>query len=121
MILAGYGVATRSSSTTKTIQSYVSKTFSDKGNPLNSNIFTLRVSIKHDVDKKIKIKQQSLIDPVDPRLIEQPEWFDEWLRGGIEVPKDFDIFDDNGETASKTVRLLAQCVSVLLEANLTSG
>jgi hypothetical protein len=48
LILAGYGIATRSSSTTKTIQSYVAKTFSDNMNPLNINVFTLRVSIKID-------------------------------------------------------------------------
>ena len=56
MILAGYGIASRSSSTTKIIQSYVSKTYSDKGNPLNVNIFTLRVSIKHDDSSDNNIK-----------------------------------------------------------------
>jgi len=124
MILAGYGIASRSSSTTKTIQSYVSKTYSDKGNPLNSNIFTLRVSIKHDIDKKIK--QQRLVEPEEPieeepieelkAIAKRPDWF-----GGIEVEKDFEILDDNGVRASKTIRLLAECVSTLLEANLTSG
>jgi hypothetical protein len=53
MILAGYGIASRSSSTNKKIQSYVAKTYSDKGNPLNINIFTLRVSISHDVDNVV--------------------------------------------------------------------
>jgi len=61
LIFAGYGIATRSSSTTKTIQSYVAKTFSDNMNPLNINVFTLRVSIKIDSN----IPPLNIVDTVD--------------------------------------------------------
>lgn len=131
MILAGYGVASRSSSTSKTIQSYVAKTYSDKGNPLNFNIFTLRVSIKHDIDNvvvepsepdvNIAIENANIAgvdNTTKPKVLKKaPEWF----RGIEYEDKGVPIFDDNGVKVSKTIGLLADCVSSLLESSQIYG
>lgn len=77
MILAGYGIATRSSSTTKTLQSYVAKTYSDNMNPLNINVFTVRVSIK--IDSNIPLNTVNTVNNkmIKPRkVIRKPEWYD---------------------------------------------
>lgn len=118
MILAGYGIASRSSSTTKIIQSYVSKTYSDKGNPLNVNIFTLRVSIKHDdssdnniipVNNKI-IKQK--------RLDKQPIWF----KDGVEFKGgDIPILQDGGKKIEMTLEQLTECVTFLYKSARSFG
>jgi hypothetical protein len=48
IVLEGYGIALRSSSTNKKLQCYVAKTYSDNANPLSENVFTLRVSLPVD-------------------------------------------------------------------------
>lgn len=148
MILAGYGVASRSSSTNKKIQSYVAKTYSDKGNPLNINIFTLRVSISNDIDNvvvepsepdvnvaidnaniaggdagSLVVDEQGGETNVDntekPKKVlkKAPAWF----RGIKYEDKGVPILDDNGEKVSKTIELLADCVSSLLESSQIYG
>jgi hypothetical protein len=109
MILAGYGIASRSSSTTKTIQSYVSKTYSDKGNPLNVNIFTLRVSIKHDdsSDNNIIPVNKKIIKQKD--LVKKPIWFED----GVQFK--------SGDKIESVVEQIAECVSFLYKSARSSG
>jgi hypothetical protein len=113
MILAGYGIASRSSSTTKTIQSYVSKTYSDKGNPLNVNIFTLRVSIKHDDSS------DNNIIPVNKKaIIKKRDWFE----NGVEFNKeDTPILQDGGKKIETTLEQLAECVTFLYKSARSYG
>jgi hypothetical protein len=88
LIFDGYGIATRSSSTTKTIQSYVAKTYSDDMNPLNIDIFTLRVSIPNNSNdgndsnndtplNKVNTRNKINNKTIKPRkVIVKPEWYD---------------------------------------------
>jgi len=126
MILAGYGIASRSSSTTKTIQSYVSKTYSDKGNPLNSNIFTLRVSIKHDdtIPGIRELKQQSSIEEIEnTEEIENLErsWYESgpaiYKSNGIPISKE----EDGGKELKTRFEELSQCVSFVYLSAMKSG
>lgn len=120
MILAGYGIASRSSSTTKTIQSYVSKTYSDKGNPLNFNIFTLRVSINHDSSDNNILPGNKIIEIIE----DEPLWF-------AEGPKFEEIFedsevpilelDDGKEIIERGLKQLTECMRFLYKSARSSG
>ena len=121
MVLAGYGISSRSSSTTKTIQSYVSKTYSDKGNPLNFNIFTLRVSINHDSSDNNILPGNKIIKPL---LLDEPLWFAD---GPIfeEIFEDSDVpileLDDGKEIIQKGLNQLTECLRFLYTSARSSG
>jgi len=119
MILAGYGIASRSSSTTKTIQSYVSKTYSDKGNPLNSNIFTLRVSIKHDTIPGIReLKQQSIEESIENL---ERSWYEsgpkKYKSNGIPILEE----EDGGKELKDRFEELSDCVRFVYTSAMKSG
>jgi hypothetical protein len=115
MILAGYGIASRSSSTTKIIQSYVSKTYSDKGNPLNVNIFTLRVSIKHDDSS------DNNIIPVNKKISnnQKPNWF----TNGVQFNKEDTpiLLQEDGGKIIETIEQLAECVTFVYKSARSFG
>lgn len=81
MVLDGYGVALRSSSTNKKLQCYVAKTYSDKADPLSENVFTLRVSIP--VDSSLLDKQSLQSNKERPRKIINKKQPKPWLKTGV--------------------------------------
>lgn len=83
MVLEGYGIALRSSSTNKKLQCYVAKTYSDNANPLSENVFTLRVSLPVDDGLVLgKRSLQSNNELVKPRKAPKKPKPKSWLTTG---------------------------------------